>query len=108
MLEYFLDEVGDTTPFGRYGVVLIGTEAVSRFFIVDRFALVCGSKQYMSFRNRQNPHWRAVGRVAWVKARSNNPPKPDQRANPRRQRQARRQQSQQGSDLGFARLHLHP
>ena len=35
-VNYFVDEAGDTTLFGRYGKVLIGTEAVSRFFIVGR------------------------------------------------------------------------
>jgi hypothetical protein len=35
-LSYFVDEAGDTTLFGRHGKVLIGTEAVSRFFIVGR------------------------------------------------------------------------
>jgi hypothetical protein len=34
--KYFVDEAGDTTLFGRHGKVLIGTEAVSRFFIVGR------------------------------------------------------------------------
>ena len=34
--QYFVDEAGDTTLFGRHGKVLIGTEAVSRFFIVGR------------------------------------------------------------------------
>ena len=36
MREYFVDEAGDTTLFGHHGKVLIGTEAVSRFFIVGR------------------------------------------------------------------------
>ena len=35
-ISYFVDEAGDTTLFGRHGKVLIGTEAVSRFFIVGR------------------------------------------------------------------------
>lgn len=35
-IHYFVDEAGDTTLFGRYGKVLVGTEAVSRFFIVGR------------------------------------------------------------------------
>ena len=35
-LSYFVDEAGDTALFGRYGKVLIGTEAVSHFFIVGR------------------------------------------------------------------------
>lgn len=34
--SYFVDEAGDTTLFGRYGKVLVGTEAVSRFFMVGR------------------------------------------------------------------------
>lgn len=34
--KYFVDEAGDTTLFGRHGKVLVGTEAVSRFFIVGR------------------------------------------------------------------------
>ena len=33
---HFVDEAGDTTLFGRYGKVLVGTEAASRFFIVGR------------------------------------------------------------------------
>ncbi len=36
MLSYFVDEAGDTTLFGRHGTVLVGTEALSRFFIVGR------------------------------------------------------------------------
>ena len=36
LIQYFVDEAGDTTLFGRYGKVLVGTEAVSRFFIVGR------------------------------------------------------------------------
>lgn len=35
-IHYFVDEAGDTTLFGRYGKVLIGTDAVSRFFMVGR------------------------------------------------------------------------
>ena len=35
-ISYFVDEAGDTTLFGRHGKVLLGTEAVSRFFIVGR------------------------------------------------------------------------
>jgi Protein of unknown function (DUF3800) len=34
--NYFVDEAGDTTLFGRHGKVLVGTEAVSRFFMVAR------------------------------------------------------------------------
>ncbi len=34
--HHFVDEAGDTTLFGRHGKVLVGTEAVSRFFIVGR------------------------------------------------------------------------
>lgn len=34
--HYFVDEAGDTTLFGRHGKVLLGTEAVSQFFIVGR------------------------------------------------------------------------
>ena len=33
---YFVDEAGDTTLFGRYGNVLVGSDAVSRFFMVAR------------------------------------------------------------------------
>ena len=36
VIQYFVDETGDTTLFGRHGKVLLGTEAVSRFFIVGR------------------------------------------------------------------------
>lgn len=34
--DFFVDEAGDTTLFGRYGRLLVGTEAVSRFFLVGR------------------------------------------------------------------------
>ena len=34
--HHFVDEAGDTTLFGRFGKVLVGTDAVSRFFIVGR------------------------------------------------------------------------
>ena len=34
--QYFVDEAGDTTLFGRHGKVLVGTDAASRFFIVGR------------------------------------------------------------------------
>lgn len=33
---YFVDEAGDTTLFGRHGKLLLGTEAVSRFFMVAK------------------------------------------------------------------------
>lgn len=36
LIQYFVDEAGDTTLFGRHGKVLVGSEAVSRFFIVGR------------------------------------------------------------------------
>ena len=35
-INYFVDEAGDTTLFGRFGKVLVGTDAVSRYFIVGR------------------------------------------------------------------------
>ena len=35
-VQYFVDEAGDTTLFGRFGKVLVGTDAVSRFFVVGR------------------------------------------------------------------------
>lgn len=35
-LEYFVDEAGDTTLFGRFGKELVGTDTVSRFFMVAR------------------------------------------------------------------------
>jgi Protein of unknown function (DUF3800) len=35
-VHYFVDEAGDTTLFGRHGKVLVGTDAVSRFFMVAR------------------------------------------------------------------------
>ncbi len=35
-VDYFVDEAGDTTLFGRHGKVLVGTEVVSRFFMVAR------------------------------------------------------------------------
>ena len=35
-LDYFVDEAGDTTLFGRFGKELVGTDAVSRFFMVAR------------------------------------------------------------------------
>lgn len=35
-ISYFVDEAGDTTLFGRHGKVLVGTEVVSRFFMVAR------------------------------------------------------------------------
>ena len=35
-ISYCVDEAGDTTLICRHGKVLIGTEAVSRFFIVGR------------------------------------------------------------------------
>lgn len=35
-VDYFVDEAGDTTLFGRHGMVLVGTEVVSRFFMVAR------------------------------------------------------------------------
>jgi hypothetical protein len=35
-IQYFVDEAGDTTLFGRHGKVLVGTDAVSRFFMVAR------------------------------------------------------------------------
>lgn len=34
--HHFVDEAGDTTLFGRYGKVLVNTDAVSRFFMVAR------------------------------------------------------------------------
>lgn len=34
--HYFVDEAGDTTLFGRYGKVLVGTDAVSSYFLVGR------------------------------------------------------------------------
>ncbi len=34
--HYFVDEAGDTTLFGRHGKELLGTETVSRFFMVAR------------------------------------------------------------------------
>ena len=36
LVQYFVDEAGDTTLFGRYGKVLASTDAVSRFFMVAR------------------------------------------------------------------------
>ncbi len=39
-LDYFVDEAGDTTLFGRYGKVLVDTDAVSRFFMVARLEVV--------------------------------------------------------------------
>jgi hypothetical protein len=38
--HYFVDEAGDTTLFGRHGKVLIGTDAVSRYFIVGRLEVL--------------------------------------------------------------------
>lgn len=35
-IHYFVDEAGDTTLFGRHGKVMVGTEMVSRFFMVAR------------------------------------------------------------------------
>jgi hypothetical protein len=35
-VNYFVDEAGDTTLFGRHGKVMVGTEMVSRFFMVAR------------------------------------------------------------------------
>jgi hypothetical protein len=35
-VNYFVDEAGDTTLFGRHGKVMVGTEVVSRFFMVAR------------------------------------------------------------------------
>jgi hypothetical protein len=35
-VQYFVDEAGDTTLFGRHGKKLLGTEAVSRFFMVAK------------------------------------------------------------------------
>lgn len=36
----FIDEAGDTTLFGRHGKVLVGTDVVSRFFMVGRLEVV--------------------------------------------------------------------
>ncbi len=38
--HHFVDEAGDTTLFGRHGKVLVGTEAVSRYFIVGRLEVL--------------------------------------------------------------------
>ena len=38
-LEYFVDEAGDTTLFGRFGKELVGTDSVSRFFMVARLEI---------------------------------------------------------------------
>lgn len=35
-LKYFVDEAGDTTLFGRFGKELVGTDTVSRYFMVAR------------------------------------------------------------------------
>jgi hypothetical protein len=38
--HFFVDEAGDTTLFARHGKVLVGTQAVSRFFLVGRLEVV--------------------------------------------------------------------
>ena len=38
--HHFVDEAGDTTLFGRHGNVLVGTEDVSRYFIVGRLEVL--------------------------------------------------------------------
>ncbi len=38
--SFFIDETGDTTLFGRYGKVLVGTPLVSRFFMVGRLEVI--------------------------------------------------------------------
>jgi Protein of unknown function (DUF3800) len=38
--DFFVDEAGDTTLFGRHGKLLVGTEVVSRFFIVGRLEVM--------------------------------------------------------------------
>lgn len=35
-INYFVDEAGDTTLFGRHGKLMVDTDVVSRFFIVAR------------------------------------------------------------------------
>jgi Protein of unknown function (DUF3800) len=37
---FFVDEAGDSTLFGRYGKVLVGTPLVSRFFMVGRLQVM--------------------------------------------------------------------
>ncbi len=38
--HHFVDEAGDPTLFGRHGKVLVGTESVSRYFIVGRLEVL--------------------------------------------------------------------